>query len=62
MITQLGAWNAQVRKYAVSVLSHAADDELLCYLLQLVQVGVTSINLGTVLCFYACTTQLFVVE
>ena len=29
--------DSEVRKYAVSVLSDAADDELLCYLLQLVQ-------------------------
>jgi phosphatidylinositol 3-kinase len=29
--------NNEVRKYAVSVLSNAADDELMCYLLQLVQ-------------------------
>lgn len=29
--------NDEVRKYAVSVLSDAADDELMCYLLQLVQ-------------------------
>ena len=29
--------NNEVRKYAVSVLSDAADDELMCYLLQLVQ-------------------------